>query len=220
MKNGEIYETPDYWRERTVFPGNVPKDVKILLKNISSLDKQFFRKLIKVALGYIQETATSDQCETAFENLCKLCGCQTEDEVLELSNIYAGVISLLRAVLKINLKTVRQDTLSSDLKELGFPEAFAADVCKVIFGPAYPGIFNSVLYNSPHLDRLTNFEWKVEPVVYNSESGKIVKPFITMNMKTCNGQSHSFEVPVSAFHLLRQSTAALLRQMEFINRKK
>lgn len=32
---------------------------------------------------------------------------------------YAGVVSLLRAVLKVNLKTVREDTLMHDLKELG-----------------------------------------------------------------------------------------------------
>ena len=37
---------------------------------------------VAVALGYIQKTATQEECETAFENLCILQKCQNENEVM------------------------------------------------------------------------------------------------------------------------------------------
>lgn len=37
----------EYWRERTIYPGTVPKEVKIFIQNTSQINKSLFKKMIK-----------------------------------------------------------------------------------------------------------------------------------------------------------------------------
>ncbi|RXG51298.1 COMM domain-containing protein 5 [Armadillidium vulgare] len=146
--------------------------------------------------------------------------CSDDEDVLKLSIVYSGVVSLLRAVLKINMKTVRESTLQKDLIGLGIPEDLASDVCKIAFGPAHSNIMREIVANNPHLPKLEAFNWSVDVTLSNNWSSKVLEPLVNMTMKTTDGNIHKFEVPISSFHLLRHSIATVLRNMETLERRK
>ncbi|KAB7504816.1 COMM domain-containing protein 5 [Armadillidium nasatum] len=169
IKSNKEIKASEYWQERAVFPLFVPNEVKYLIENILEFDKGFFRKLLKGTMSH-------EQCEHIFHNLCKAKQCSDDEDVLKLSIAYSGVVSLLRAVLKINMKTVRESTLQKDLIGLGIPEDLASDVCKIVFGPAHSNIMREIVANNPHLPKLEAFNWSVDVTLSNNWSSKVLEP--------------------------------------------
>ncbi|XP_047499872.1 COMM domain-containing protein 5-like [Penaeus chinensis] len=198
-----------------LFPARVPPEVQTLTKAANKMDKPLFRKMIKLALGYLQGTLTPEECEASMQQLCESSSPSVNEEtVMNVSIQYAGVITLLRTALRINTVTTRQDMLAVDLKNLGLPEEFASDVCKVVYGPARPDIDSQLIAASPSLPHLSNLEWRVEVTISTSWLSRVLEPVVMMRISTSDGALHTFQVPLSKFHQLRFTVANLLRQME------
>jgi len=85
-------------------------DNLLLLKNIFSPI---------VALAYLQQSQSEDDLENAFESICGALNCTTEDEVWLTVEQYTGIVSTLRALLRLKVKTVRQQNLEAELINLG-----------------------------------------------------------------------------------------------------
>ncbi|XP_042879842.1 COMM domain-containing protein 5-like [Penaeus japonicus] len=199
-----------------LFPARVPPEVHTLMKAANKMEKPLFRKIIKLALGYLQGTLTPEECETNMKQLCEFSSPSvpvTEETVMNISIQYAGIITLLRTALRMNTVTTRQDMLAVDLKNLGLPEEFASDVCKVVYGPARPDIDSQLIASSPSLPHLVKLEWRVEVTISTSWLSRVLEPVVMMRMSTSDGALHTFQVPLSKFHQLRFTVANLLQQM-------
>ncbi|XP_042224666.1 COMM domain-containing protein 5-like isoform X3 [Homarus americanus] len=160
-----IMAVPGGVHENVIFTASVPSEVKTLVKASHNMDKIVFRKLIKLGLGYLQGGVMQEDQEAAIKNLCDSTQPVTEKAVLMTCVQYAGIVSLLRAALRVNTVTTRQDILLADLTNFGLPEEFASDVCKVVFGPARLDIDNQLVSNTPALPVMTNLNWRVEVTI-------------------------------------------------------
>ncbi|XP_063866593.1 COMM domain-containing protein 5-like [Scylla paramamosain] len=194
-----------------VFPARVPAEVKTLVKATHTMDKAVFRRLIKIALGYLQGGGTEQ--EAAITHLCGASQANTEEQVMSVCVQYSGVISLLRAVLRLNTTTTRQDAFVADLTALGLPGEFAVDVGRVVYGAARPDIDHQLVANSPSLPTLAHMSWRVDVTISTSWLSRVLEPVVVIRMKTSTGASHTFQVPLNKFHLLRFTVASLLHQM-------
>uniref|UniRef100_A0A0P4WDI8 COMM domain-containing protein 5 n=1 Tax=Scylla olivacea TaxID=85551 RepID=A0A0P4WDI8_SCYOL len=194
-----------------VFPARVPAEVKTLVKATHTMDKAVFRRLIKIALGYLQGGGTEQ--EAAITHLCGASQANTEEQVMSVCVQYSGVISLLRAVLRLNTTTTRQDVFVADLTALGLPGEFAVDVGRVVYGAARPDIDHQLVANSPSLPTLAHMSWRVDVTISTSWLSRVLEPVVVIRMKTSTGASHTFQVPLNKFHLLRFTVASLLHQM-------
>lgn len=201
-------------QEPILFPGRVPTEVKTMIKSSKSMEKSVFRKMIKLALGYLQGSLTSEECETAVQNICQASQADTEETVLNVCIQYAGILTLLRSALRVNTVTTRQENLSADLSNLGLPEDFASDICKVVFGPARPDIDRQLRSTAPSLPVLTNMNWRVEVTISTSWLSRVLEPVVMLRLELNNGSSFTFQVPVAKFHHLRYTVANILHQME------
>ncbi|KAG0722140.1 COMM domain-containing protein 5 [Chionoecetes opilio] len=204
-----------------VFPARVPPEVRSLVKAAPSMDKAFFRRLIKVSLGYLQGSRGTEQ-EAAVAHLCAARQATTEDKAMSVCIQYCGAVSLLKAVLRLNTATTRQEALVADLTALGgtqtglalrLPGGFAVDVSRVVYGAARPDIDRQLVANSPSLPTMTHMTWRVDVTISTSWLSRVLEPMVVLNMKTNTGTSHTFQVPLSKFHLLRFTVASLLHQM-------
>ncbi|KAK8386720.1 hypothetical protein O3P69_017883 [Scylla paramamosain] len=175
------------------------------------MDKAVFRRLIKIALGYLQGGGTEQ--EAAITHLCGASQANTEEQVMSVCVQYSGVISLLRAVLRLNTTTTRQDAFVADLTALGLPGEFAVDVGRVVYGAARPDIDHQLVANSPSLPTLAHMSWRVDVTISTSWLSRVLEPVVVIRMKTSTGASHTFQVPLNKFHLLRFTVASLLHQM-------
>lgn len=201
-------------QENVLFNASVPTEVKTLVKASQGMDKLTFRRMIKLGLGYLQGSLEQPECEAAIEQLCNSSQGVTEDTVLNTCAQYAGVVSLLRAAMRVNTVTTRQDVFSADLTNIGIPEEFAIDVCKVVYGSARLDINKQLISTTPALPVITNLSWRVEVTISTSWLSRVLEPVVIIRMETSEGASHTFHVPLSTFHQLRYTVASLLHQME------
>ncbi|XP_076054782.1 COMM domain containing 5 Like Sm protein 4 isoform X2 [Oratosquilla oratoria] len=201
-------------REHILFPSKIPTEVKSLINGSKTLEKPLSRKLIKLALGHLQGTMTPNECETMFKNICNAKGLSTEEEVEDLSLQYAGMLTLLRQAFRLNQKKLKQENLLGDLKHIGFPEDQAADICKVITGPARPDIDARLLSNSPSLPTLSDLKWRVDVSISTNWLSRVLEPAVLMEAEASSGRKERFHIPIQQFHQLRFTVAHLLHQME------
>lgn len=200
--------------ENVVFTASVPSEVKTLIKASHSMDKLTFRRMIKLGLGFLQGSLGQEECEAVMKQLCESSHTATEESMLNTCIQYAGVVSLLRAALRVNTLTARQDVFLADLTNIGLPEEFASDVCKVVYGSARLDIDKQLISTTPALPVMTKLNWRVEVTISSSWLSRVLDPVVTLRLETSNGSSHTFQVPVSRFHQLRFTVASLLHQME------
>ncbi|KAG7167430.1 COMM domain-containing protein 5-like isoform X2 [Homarus americanus] len=213
-----IMAVPGGVHENVIFTASVPSEVKTLVKASHNMDKIVFRKLIKLGLGYLQGGVMQEDQEAAIKNLCDSTQPVTEKAVLMTCVQYAGIVSLLRAALRVNTVTTRQDILLADLTNFGLPEEFASDVCKVVFGPARLDIDNQLVSNTPALPVMTNLNWRVEVTISTSWLSRVLEPVVMLKLETSDGSSYTFQVPLSRFHQLRFNVANLLHQIESLEK--
>ncbi|KAK4315885.1 hypothetical protein Pmani_012909 [Petrolisthes manimaculis] len=205
---------PGISQENIVFPARVPPEVKTLVKASKGMDKAFYRKLIKLSLGYLQGSAGDGECEIAVKNLCQAAGATTEQQVMATCVQYAGVVSLLRAALRVNTHTVRQDTFINDLTNLGLSSDFATDLSRVAYSASRNDINKQLVVASPSLPTFAAINWRVEVTISTSWLSRVLEPVVTLRLDKDDKKSCTFEIPLAKFHQLRYTVASLLHQME------
>ncbi|CAL4100385.1 unnamed protein product, partial [Meganyctiphanes norvegica] len=201
-------------RDRVLFPSSIPQEVRILVKAAPTMEKSLFRKLIKLSLGYLQQTLDVEECEAALKNICETLKCTSQEDVLKVSFQHAGVVILLKSALRINTSTVRQEALLADLQDIGLSKEFSTDVCAVVYGGARPDIDTQLMASTPHLPTLAATDWRVEVTISTSWLSRVLEPVVVLKLSNSEGDTHMFEVPQAKFHQLRYTVADLLSQMD------
>ncbi|XP_071087894.1 COMM domain-containing protein 5-like isoform X1 [Haliotis cracherodii] len=198
--------------DRTSFIGaRVPKEVKALPKPLAKLDKETFRKLLKMVVAAMEgEEVQHKQIKEIISNG------ESEES---LTAMYTGLYTLLRTALRHPQPSLKMELFKIDLNDLQIPEEFQTDIASVIFGNRRPKIDKHAVAGRPHLPSLDLFRWRVDVAISTSVLNRVLEPTVMMEMTLSNGRIHTFEVPVSKFHELRYNVAYVLKEMEDLEKR-
>ena len=75
--------------------------------------------MFTASLAYIDHSCSEQENEMSFNAILDRLNYTTEEEVEQFSYVYSGLITLLKALLRINTMTVRQEIFLADLQDIG-----------------------------------------------------------------------------------------------------
>uniref|UniRef100_A0A3B1KI96 COMM domain-containing protein 5 n=1 Tax=Astyanax mexicanus TaxID=7994 RepID=A0A3B1KI96_ASTMX len=183
-----------------IFGGRIPAEVETLSKDLKDLDKELFRKILKVVVSAVE----GKDCGEAME---------------KLSRIVSGLFKLLREALRFPGSSVKQEGFKEDLRELRISEEFIADIASVVFGNRRSALDAAVTQRGPRLPSLMEFRWRVDVAISTSSLARALQPSVLMQLKLSDGNVHRFEVPVSKFQELRYNVALILKEMNDLEKR-
>ncbi|ESO93858.1 hypothetical protein LOTGIDRAFT_228614 [Lottia gigantea] len=196
--------------DRTPFFGvRVPKEIKSMIKPISKIEQDLFRKLLKLLVAALEGN------EIEYDDIKRLESESLSEETIVI--IYAGFMTLLKSALKHT--SLKQEMFVEDLHELQIPEIFHNDLSSVVYGSRRPKIDNFSNEQRPRMTRLDNLKWRVDVAISTSVLNRVLEPSIQMEMTLSDGTIQSFEVPISQFHKLRYNIAFILKEMEDLEKR-
>ncbi|KAL3878306.1 hypothetical protein ACJMK2_030669 [Sinanodonta woodiana] len=198
--------------DRTPFYGaRLPNEVKSLVKPLSKLDKQVFRKILQLIVSDLEGSDIENAELTTLETK------ELNEETL--FTLYMGLHTLLQCALRHPLTSLKQEAFKEDLQDLQVPKEFHSDLASVVFGSRRPQIESNSLDSRPRLPQLENLKWRVDVAISTSVLNRVLDPAVFMEMTLSNGKIHSFEVPVSKFQELRYNVAYVLKEMEDLEKR-
>lgn len=198
--------------DRTPFyGGRIPPEIRSLIKPLSKLDKQTFRKILQLIVNAMEGK------DVEFSQFKELETTNVNEEMLSV--IYMGIYHLLKLAIRLPLVSLKPEMLKDDLIELQIPEEYHSDLSSVVFGSRRPHIDTYALESRPRLPRLESFKWRSDVAISTSVLNRALEPTVLMEMSLSNGNIHKFEVPTSKFHELRYNVAFVLKEMEDIEKR-
>ncbi|KAH3843219.1 COMM domain-containing protein 5-like [Dreissena polymorpha] len=198
--------------DRTPFYGvRVPTEIKTMIKPLSKLDKNVFRKILVLIVTAIEGK------EVEYKQLKELESKDFSEEVLSI--IYSGLLKLLQNALRVPLESLKQELFKEDLHELQIPEDFQTDLASVVFGNRRSTIDRVSILSRPRLPQIDCLKWRVDVGISTSVLNRVLEPTVLMEMTLSDGNIHTFEVPVSKFHELRYNVAFVLKEMEDLEQR-
>ncbi|XP_070554256.1 COMM domain-containing protein 5-like [Ptychodera flava] len=198
--------------ERTLFVGaRIPQEVKAMVKPLQKLDKDNFRKLLRVAVSSMEGNEITEE---VFQ---KLQTNQLNEEIIGV--IYSGLCTLLRCALRLPQTSLKADVFKEDLKELKIPDDFIVDLASAVYGSKRAVIDDASIKQRTRLPSLERLKWRVDVAISTSVLNRVLEPTIMMEMTLSNGSIHNFEIPVSKFHELRYNVAYVLKEMEDLEKR-
>jgi len=66
--------------------------------------------------------------------------------------------------------------------------------------------------------RIVDASWTVDGTLGTSEGGGDMRPSVTMRLKTEDGQVVAFECSLERFHELREATATMVNEMDWVGK--
>lgn len=200
--------------DRTSFVGvRVPTEIRTMAKKSAKMDKEVFIQLLKLVMQSLQTEVTYD----SFSDIVQSAGNNASEETLGV--IYTGLLSLIKCALRHSTTSLKQQHFKEDLEELGVSPEFHEDLASCVFGTKRPSVETRQIELRPRLPQLQQFKWRVDVAISTSVLNRVLEPSIIMEMTFSNGQTKTFEVPVSQFHQLRYSVAYVLKQMEDLEKR-
>ncbi|KAI1903075.1 hypothetical protein AGOR_G00023470 [Albula goreensis] len=198
--------------DRTSFlGGRIPTEVEIMAKHLKDLDKDLFRKILKVVVNSIE----GKDCRDSMKSVADTCTLSEE----QLSHIIAGIYVLLKEALRLPTSSLKQEVFKEDLRDLRISEEFIADFASIVFGNRRATLEAVATQQGPRLPTIEDFRWRVDVAISTSSLSRALQPSILMQMKLTDGNSHRFEVPVSKFQELRYNVALILKEMNDLEKK-
>lgn len=194
-----------------IFGGRIPSEVEILSKDLKDLDKELFRKILKVVVNAVE----GKDCGEAMVEISESSSLSEE----KLSRIVSGLFKLLREALRLPGSSVKQEGFKEDFRELRISEEFIADFASVVFGNRRSALDAAVTRRGPRLPSLEEFRWRVDVAISTSSLARALQPSILMQLKLSDGNIHRFEVPVSKFQELRYNVALILKEMNDLEKR-
>ncbi|XP_007242402.3 COMM domain-containing protein 5 isoform X1 [Astyanax mexicanus] len=194
-----------------IFGGRIPAEVETLSKDLKDLDKELFRKILKVVVSAVE----GKDCGEAMVEIGES-GSLSEEK---LSRIVSGLFKLLREALRFPGSSVKQEGFKEDLRELRISEEFIADIASVVFGNRRSALDAAVTQRGPRLPSLMEFRWRVDVAISTSSLARALQPSVLMQLKLSDGNIHRFEVPVSKFQELRYNVALILKEMNDLEKR-
>ncbi|XP_026886287.2 COMM domain-containing protein 5 isoform X2 [Electrophorus electricus] len=190
--------------------GRIPTEVEIMSKHLKDLDKELFRKILKVVVNAIE----GKDCGGAMADIAQ--NSPLSEEML--SHIVSGMYELLKEALRLPTSSLKQEVFKEDLRGLRISEEFIADFASVVFGNRST-LDNVVKQQGPRIPSLEEFRWRVDVAISTSSLARALQPSILMQLKLSDGNVHRFEVPVSKFQEIRYNVALILKEMNDLEKR-
>ncbi|XP_030621935.1 COMM domain-containing protein 5 [Chanos chanos] len=191
--------------------GRIPTEIEIMSKHLKDLDKESFRKMLKVVVNGIE----GKNCNEAMKSIAESSALSEE----KLSHVVAGMYVLLKEALRLPVSSLKQEAFKEDLRELRISEDFITDFASVVFGNRRTTLETAAIQQGPRLPGLEEFRWRVDVAISTSSLARALQPSILMQMKLSDGNIHRFEVPVSKFQELRYNVALILKEMNDLEKR-
>ncbi|XP_025894807.1 COMM domain-containing protein 5-like [Nothoprocta perdicaria] len=188
----------------------VPAEVEAMARAARDVDRETFRRLLKVAVNALE----GKDCKESVKQIAESSNLSEE----QLAFLISGMYTLLREALRLPLSTLKQEVFKEDLKELKIPEDFIADFSSVVFGNRRP-VFEGTALTRSRLPSVQDFKWRVDVAISTSSLARALQPSILMLMKLSDGTAHRFEVPVAKFQELRYNVALILKEMNDLEKR-
>ncbi|XP_036381108.1 COMM domain-containing protein 5 [Megalops cyprinoides] len=198
--------------DRTSFLGaRIPAEVEIMAKHLKDLDKELFRKILKVVVNAVE----GRDCRGSMKSLADNSTLSEE----QLSYIVAGIYRLLKEALRLPTSSLKQEVFKEDLRELRISEEFITDFASVVFGNRRAALEAAAMQQGPRLPTIEDCRWRVDVAISTSSLARALQPSILMQLKLTDGSSHRLEVPVSKFQELRYNVALILKEMNDLEKR-
>ncbi|XP_068813843.1 COMM domain-containing protein 5 isoform X2 [Struthio camelus] len=172
----------------------VPAEVEAMARAVREVDKETFRRLLKVTVNALE----GKDCKESV----KLIGESTNLSEEQLAFLISGMYTLLREALRLPLSTFKQEVFKEDLKELRRPVSEG-----------------TTLTQGSRLPSVQDFKWRVDVAISTSSLARALQPSILMLLKLSDGTAHRFEVPVAKFQELRYNVALILKEMNDLEKR-
>nr|XP_033801897.1 COMM domain-containing protein 5 isoform X2 [Geotrypetes seraphini] len=104
----------------------VPSAVETMAQHLQELDRDTFRKLLKVVVSALE----GKDCRESVKLILETSTLSEE----QLTFLISGMYSLLQEALRLPMSTLKQEAFKEDLKDLRIPEDFITDFASLIFG--------------------------------------------------------------------------------------
>ncbi|KAK1804235.1 hypothetical protein P4O66_020272 [Electrophorus voltai] len=166
--------------------GRIPTEVEIMSKHLKDLDKELFRKILKVVVNAIE----GKDCGGAMADIAQ--NSPLSEEML--SHIVSGMYELLKEALRLPTSSLKQEVFKEDLRGLRISEEFIADFASVVFGNRRSTLDNVVKQQGPRIPSLEEFRWRVDVAISTSSLARALQPSILMQLKLSDGNVHRFEI--------------------------
>ncbi|XP_043913508.1 COMM domain-containing protein 5 isoform X1 [Protopterus annectens] len=203
---------PSYYEGRTTFLGaRIPPEVEVMVKQMKKLDRDIFRRILKVVVSALE----GQDCQESVKHLSENVSLSEE----QLSYILSGMYTLIREALRLPMSTFKPEVFKEDLRELSVPEDCITDFSSVVFGSRRSVLETAAGQQGTRLPCLEDFRWRVDVAVSTSSLARALQPSILMQMKLSDGNAHQFEVPISKFQELRYNVALLLKEMNDLEKR-
>ncbi|XP_072040400.1 COMM domain-containing protein 5-like [Amphiura filiformis] len=204
---------PGIAADRTLFVGTkVPTEVKLTAKLLRNVDKDTFRKFLKVAVSGIEG---EDITEEIFSKLASSSSLSSE----AAGTVYSGICTLLKCALRLSQNSLKPEIFKADLKDLKIPADFIPDLASAVFGSRRQIIEDAILDQGGRLPTLQRLKWRLDVAISTSALNRVLEPTILMETTLSDGAVHNFEVPISKFHELRYNVAYVLKEMEDLEKR-
>ncbi|XP_028571406.1 COMM domain-containing protein 5 [Podarcis muralis] len=189
----------------------IPAEVEAMARSVRELDKETFRKLLKVTVSALEGKDCKELVKVIAENA------KLSDE--QLAVLISGMYTLLREALRLPTASLKQEVFKEDLQELRIPEDFIVDFTTVVFGNRQPALEEAIQKQASKLPRIEDFKWRVDVAISTSSLARALQPSILMQLKLSDGSAHRFEVPAGKFQELRYNVALILKEMNDLEKR-
>ncbi|XP_053130370.1 COMM domain-containing protein 5 isoform X2 [Hemicordylus capensis] len=205
----------------------LPPEVEAMARSLRELDKETFRKLLKVAVSALE----GRDCREAVRAIAESASLPDA----QLAVLVSGMYLLLREALRLPTASLKQEVFKEDLKELRIlhiwvclpqfvlslriPEDFIVDFATVAFGNRRPVLEATIQQRANKLPRIEDFKWRVDVAISTSSLARALQPSILMQMKLSDGTAHRLEVPAAKFQELRYNVALILKEMNDLEKR-
>uniref|UniRef100_A0A8B9PNC6 COMM domain-containing protein 5 n=1 Tax=Apteryx owenii TaxID=8824 RepID=A0A8B9PNC6_APTOW len=163
----------------------VPAEVEAMARAVRELDKETFRRLLKVTVNALE----GKDCKESVKLIAESTNLSEE----QLAFLISGMYTLLREALRLPLSTFKQEVFKEDLKELRIPEDFITDFSSIVFGNRRPVSEGTALTRRSRLPGVQDFKWRVDVAISTSSLARALQPSILMLLKLSDGTAHRFE---------------------------
>ncbi|KAI4873450.1 hypothetical protein NFI96_027300 [Prochilodus magdalenae] len=165
--------------------GRIPSEIEVLSKDLKDLDKEIFRKILKVVVTAVE----GRDCRAAVAEIARSSSLSDE----KFSRIVAGMYELLREALRLPSSSLKQEGFKEELRELRISEEFITDLASVVFGNRRSTLDAVFTQQGPRLPSLEEFRWRVDVAISTSSLARALQPSILMQFKLSDGNVHRFE---------------------------
>jgi len=192
----------------TFFGPSVPQEVRRMIPLFEKIDQTQFRKAAQCAVEHLNGNPKTAQ---QFSKLSQTTGLSVENFGVLFTGLYLTIRAALRAKTKI-------DQLDNTLTELHFPDAFRADLLKILQPPTRTTIETASFNNGIKLPQFVKLTWRIDVTISTSAMLRVMKPSILVQLTRSDGQIRTFEMTIEKFHDFRFQVAKVLKAIEDIEK--